>query len=114
MESNGGNEKNKYCEEQMEKLNNASDMGIQLNAKEMRMIWEVFWIQLNDIRVMERCRRRRIEYCIEMLNRLDRIKFGKEQIGFTIIDGLYIIVIRHWLKSQSIQTNDKKLRIECK
>ena len=31
----------------MEKLNNASDMGIQLNAKEMRRIWEAFGIQLN-------------------------------------------------------------------
>ena len=46
--ANGGNEKNKYCEEQMEKLNNARDMGIQLNAKDMRRIWEAFGIKLNE------------------------------------------------------------------
>jgi hypothetical protein len=73
----GGNEQSKFCEEQMKKL--ISSVHYKLSAKEMQMIWVAFFIRLNGFVKSEVENNEQYEYCIEMLNRLDSIRFGKEE-----------------------------------
>ena len=87
----GEYEMNRYCDEQMEKLSNAAETRNELNAKQLRRIYQAFGIRLcrfGDAQSIDKG-----AFCVEILNRLDRIRYAHEINAFlfyqTIVNDSY-------------------------